>query len=95
MERQVALAEPIEIGLFTARPGLGAFDRKDVLLLERRLVRGGTSRLVLTSKVKPTFAALIRMTSASTASATIMWRTSRRAQLVHAVTIYAGRGAEA
>ena len=57
-ERSVALAEPIEIGLFTRRPGLGAFSRKDVLLLERRPVRSGTSEIVLTSRVKPTFAGI-------------------------------------
>lgn len=57
-ERAVPLAEPIEIGLFTARPGLGAFSAKDVLMMERRPIRGGTSRLVLTTTVKPSFAGI-------------------------------------
>nr|WP_314442481.1 M1 family aminopeptidase [uncultured Sphingomonas sp.] len=57
-ERAVLFAEPIEVGLFTARPGLGAFSAKNVLLMERRPVRSGTSRIVLTTSARPTFAGI-------------------------------------
>ena len=36
VETKAKLAEPIEIGLFTARPGLGAFSSKDVIMMEQR-----------------------------------------------------------
>jgi hypothetical protein len=55
-ETKAALAEPIEVGLFTGRPGLGAFSEKNVLVLERKPVRSGVQRITLRSKVKPTFA---------------------------------------
>lgn len=57
-EAKVALREPIEVGLFAARPGLGSFAAKDVLLLSRARVRSGTQTIVLRSKVKPAFAGL-------------------------------------
>jgi ABC-type transport system involved in multi-copper enzyme maturation permease subunit len=57
-ERAIPLAEPIEIGLFTARPGLGSFSAKDVLLMERRPITNGSSRIVLTTRAKPTFAGI-------------------------------------
>ena len=55
-EKRTALAEPIEVGLFTARPGLGAFSAKDVVLLQRRPVRSGVQKVTLRSTTKPTFA---------------------------------------
>ena len=36
VEAKAALQEPIEIGLFTARPGLGAFSAKDVIAFEQK-----------------------------------------------------------
>jgi ABC-2 type transport system permease protein len=57
-ETKVALNEPIEIGLFTARPGLGAFSSKDVIVMDREQVRSGVQRIVLHSKAKPTFAGI-------------------------------------
>jgi ABC-2 type transport system permease protein len=56
VETKTRLAEPIEIGLFTARPGLGAFSSKDVMMMERRPVVSGTQQIVLHSARKPTFA---------------------------------------
>ena len=50
------LAEPIEIGLFAARPGLGAFSKRDVLLFRTAPLRSGRQTLVLRSAVKPVFA---------------------------------------
>ena len=48
--------EPIEVGLFTARPGLGAFSQKDVLVMGRERLRNGAQRVTIHSAVKPTFA---------------------------------------
>jgi aminopeptidase N len=56
VETKTQLAEPIEIGLFTARPGLGAFSSKDVIVMERRPIRSGTQQIVVHSAKKPTFA---------------------------------------
>jgi ABC-2 type transport system permease protein len=55
-ETKTKLAEPIEVGLFTARPGLGAFSSKDVIMMEQRPIASGTQRVVIHSKVKPAFA---------------------------------------
>jgi aminopeptidase N len=55
-ETKAKLIEPIEVGLFTARPGLGAFSAKNVIVMERQPIRNGSQRIVLHSKVKPTFA---------------------------------------
>ena len=56
METRAPLDEPIEIGLFTARPGLGAFSSKDVIMMERRPVKNGTQQIVVHSTKKPAFA---------------------------------------
>jgi ABC-type transport system involved in multi-copper enzyme maturation permease subunit len=56
VETRTKLAEPIEIGLFTARPGLGAFSSKDVIVMEQRPVVNGTQQVVVHSKAKPAFA---------------------------------------
>ena len=55
-ETKTKLAEPIEIGLFTARPGLGAFSSKDVVIMEQQPIRSGVQKVAIHSKVKPTFA---------------------------------------
>jgi ABC-2 type transport system permease protein len=55
-ETRTRLAEPIEIGLFTARPGLGAFSSKDVISIERRPLVNGTQQIVIHSVRKPAFA---------------------------------------
>jgi len=55
-ETRTRLAEPIEVGLFSARPGLGAFSQKDVIFMERRPIRSGEQRIVLHSTQKPGFA---------------------------------------
>jgi ABC-type transport system involved in multi-copper enzyme maturation permease subunit len=56
VETRTKLAEPIEIGLFTARPGLGAFSAKDVIVMEQRPIVNGTQEIVVHSKAKPSFA---------------------------------------
>ena len=55
-ETKSKLAEPIEIGLFTARPGIGAFAQKDVIVMKREPIRDGEQRIVLRSAKKPAFA---------------------------------------
>ncbi|MEO7654342.1 MAG: M1 family aminopeptidase, partial [Sphingomicrobium sp.] len=57
-ERKTPLNEQIEVGLFTARPGLGDFSRANVLSMKREPVRGGSQTIVLRSKAKPTFAGI-------------------------------------
>ena len=56
VETKAKLAEPIEVGLFTGRPGIGAFSSKNVIVIERQPMRDGSQRIVLKSRRKPTFA---------------------------------------
>ena len=56
VETRTKLAEPIEVGLFTARPGLGAFSSKDVIVMERKPIVNGTQEIVVHSARKPAFA---------------------------------------
>jgi aminopeptidase N len=58
VETEADLSEPIEIGLFTARPETGAFATKDVLSMERRAIKGGKQVIIATSKTKPMFAGI-------------------------------------
>ncbi|MDO1559433.1 aminopeptidase [Brevundimonas sp. 2R-24] len=46
---------PFDIGLFSARPGDGAFDREDVILMERRPLRDGTQTLRFVVDRRPSF----------------------------------------
>ena len=46
----------IEIGLFTALPGRGAFDRSNVILMERRPIRSGRQVLRFITDRRPTHA---------------------------------------
>src|SRR6202008_1723862 len=55
-EKPAKLSDAIEVGLFTARPELGAFSTRDVVLLRREPLRDGVQRLTLHSKAKPLFA---------------------------------------
>ncbi|MDC8753989.1 M1 family aminopeptidase [Erythrobacter sp. sf7] len=55
-ETPAKLAESIEVGLFTARPGQGSFDKADVLSMERRPVRVGEQVVEVVSDKKPLFA---------------------------------------
>jgi len=56
VEARTRLAEPIEVGLFAARPGLGAFSAKDVVVMEQRPIANGVQKIVLHSAAKPAFA---------------------------------------
>ncbi len=55
-ERKAKLAEPIEIGLFKARPGIGAFSQGDVIVMRREPVRDGEQTIVVRSRERPAFA---------------------------------------
>jgi hypothetical protein len=53
---QGRLNEPIEVGLFAARPGLGAFSSKDVIAMDREPIHSGVQRITIHSHNKPSFA---------------------------------------
>jgi len=55
-ETKAQLNEPIEIGLFTERPGIGAFSAKDVIVMSREPVHSGVQKIVVHSRAKPEFA---------------------------------------
>lgn len=55
-ETEAPLNETIDIGLFSAKPGDGAFDHSNVLVFERRPVRTGTQTFRFVTDQKPTFA---------------------------------------
>jgi len=55
-ETETPLAERIEIGLFTAEPGRGAFDKSNVLLMERQPIHSGRQVLKFVTDRKPAFA---------------------------------------
>jgi len=55
-ETKVPLSEPIEIGLFTGRPGIGAFSSRDVITIQRLPIHSGRQVVTLHSRQQPTFA---------------------------------------
>jgi aminopeptidase N len=55
-ETKTPLSDTIDIGLFGARPGLGAFSAKDVDFMERRPIVSGEQQIRLVTKRKPIFA---------------------------------------
>jgi aminopeptidase N len=56
VETPARLAESIEIGAFTARPGTGAFEKANVLAMSRMPVRGGKQMIEIVTAKKPAFA---------------------------------------
>ncbi len=58
IEKDTPLSEPIEIGLFNARPGIGAFSAKDVIVIARQPIKGGRQTITMKSKAKPAFAGI-------------------------------------
>jgi ABC-2 type transport system permease protein len=56
VESKARLNEPIEVGLFAARPGLGAFSSKDVIVMGRQPIRSGTQTITVHTAAKPSFA---------------------------------------
>jgi aminopeptidase N len=55
-EKEAPLSDSIEIGLFTAEPGRGAFNKKDVIRMERQKVRSGKQVFRFITDKKPTHA---------------------------------------
>ena len=55
-ETKAVLDNQVDIGLFAARPGLGAFSAKDVDLIERRPISSGEQQIRVISRKKPAFA---------------------------------------
>jgi aminopeptidase N len=55
-EKEAPLSDLIEIGLFTAEPGRGAFDKKNVIRMERQKVRSGKQVFRFVTDKKPTHA---------------------------------------
>ncbi|MFL6783759.1 MAG: M1 family aminopeptidase, partial [Sphingomicrobium sp.] len=55
-ETRAKLDEPVEVGLFTARPGFGDFSAKNVIVMGRERLRDGSQRITLATKAKPSFA---------------------------------------
>ncbi len=54
-ETEAPLEDQIEVGLFTARPGLGAFDTANVLVMERRPITSGTQEIRVVTDQEPSF----------------------------------------
>jgi len=57
-EKEAPLAEPIEIGLFTAPPGSGPFSSKDVIRMEPRNVRSGRQVFRFVADRRPSHAGI-------------------------------------
>ncbi|MFL6843984.1 MAG: M1 family aminopeptidase [Allosphingosinicella sp.] len=57
-EHPAALADRIPVGLFTAEPGRGAFDRRNVILMQRMPVKGGRQVFRFVTDRKPTHAGI-------------------------------------
>lgn len=57
-ETPATLAESIEVGLFTAQPGQGAFDRADVLSMKAVPIRAGEQVVEVVTAKKPLFAGI-------------------------------------
>ncbi|MGA9582043.1 MAG: M1 family aminopeptidase [Allosphingosinicella sp.] len=57
-ERPAALADRIAIGLFTAEPGRGSFERNNVLTMDRRPVKSGKQVFRFVTDKKPTHAGI-------------------------------------
>lgn len=56
VETEAPLNEMFDVGVFTAEPGKGGFDREDVILLERRPIRSGVQTLRFITAREPKFA---------------------------------------
>ena len=56
VEKPTRFSEPIAVGLFTAEPGRGSFDAKNVVLMTRVPIRSGAQTLRFVTAAKPTHA---------------------------------------
>ncbi|MCK0129262.1 M1 family aminopeptidase [Erythrobacter sp. F6033] len=55
VETKAPLSDQIEVGAFTARPGLGAFDNSNVLLMERQAIKDGSQEVRIVTTKQPAF----------------------------------------
>jgi hypothetical protein len=55
-ETEAPLSEPIDVGLFSAEPGSGSFDRTNVIHMERQAVRSGQQVFRFVTSQRPTHA---------------------------------------
>ncbi len=55
-ETESPLNETVDIGLFSAEPGVGAFNARDVIAVERRPVRSGTQTFRFITSRRPAYA---------------------------------------
>jgi len=55
-EAAAPLKDSIDVGIFAARPGIGAFSKADVDLIERRPIATGDQVITLVTRRKPAFA---------------------------------------
>lgn len=58
VEKAAPLVDEIDIGLFDQKPGIGAFAKKDVILMERRPIRSGEQQVRVITSRKPAFAGI-------------------------------------
>lgn len=58
VEKEAPLADTIDIGLFTARPGEGTFAAKDVVMMERKPITSGRQTLRVITSRAPTYAGI-------------------------------------
>lgn len=58
VQRETRINEAIELGLFTATPGEGRFDRANVVVMERRPVRSGRQLVRFITAKRPTRAGI-------------------------------------
>lgn len=56
VETDTSLTERIEVGLFTAEPGLDAFGAEHVIAMERRAIRSGAQVITFVTDRRPAFA---------------------------------------
>lgn len=54
-EKEAKLLDNIEVGLFTARPGLGAFGKKNVISMEPKPMKSGEQLIKIISDKRPEF----------------------------------------
>ncbi|HZJ01588.1 MAG TPA: M1 family aminopeptidase, partial [Gemmatimonadaceae bacterium] len=57
-ETETTLDEHIEVGLFTAEPGIDGFDAKSVIIMERRPIHSGAQVVKFVTDRKPTYAGI-------------------------------------
>ena len=55
-ETEAELDDQLEVGLFTARPGIGAFDSEDVIVMQREPISSGKQTIRIITETRPEYA---------------------------------------